>query len=67
MMLTFSQEHDMLRQSIESFVAKEINPHVERWEEEGGFPAHEIFKKMGDKGFLGATKPEAYGGMELAA
>lgn len=36
----------------------EINPHVDRWEAEGQFPAHEVFKKLGQAGFLGVTKPE---------
>lgn len=43
----------------------EINPHVDRWEAEGQFPAHEVFKKLGQAGFLGVTKPEEYGGLGL--
>ena len=39
-------------------IATEINPHVDKWEAEGQFPAHEVFKKLGDAGFLGVTKPE---------
>ncbi len=64
-MLKFTEEHQMLRKSIESFVSKEINPNVDAWEREGIFPAHELFKKMGDQGFLGITKPTEYGGMGL--
>ena len=29
------------------------------------FPAHELFKKLGDLGFLGLNKPEAFGGQGL--
>ena len=36
-----------------------------QWEEAGIFPAHEVFKKMGDLGFLGLNKPPAYGGQGL--
>ncbi|MEC9072688.1 MAG: acyl-CoA dehydrogenase family protein, partial [Myxococcota bacterium] len=43
----------------------EINPYVETWEEEGGFPAHELFKKLGDAGLLGIHRPEEYGGLGL--
>lgn len=39
-------------------IAAEINPYVDQWEEEGQFPAHEVFKKLGKVGFLGLTKPE---------
>jgi citronellyl-CoA dehydrogenase len=58
----FTEEHEMFRQSVRSFVEKEINPHVDEWEEAGIFPAHDLFKKMGDLGFLGLNYPEEYGG-----
>lgn len=61
----FTEEHEMLRQSVIDFIDQEINPHVDAWEEEGIFPAHEVFKKMGDQGFLGITKPVEYGGQGL--
>jgi citronellyl-CoA dehydrogenase len=38
---------------------------VDQWEEEGIFPAKELFKKMGSLGFLGINKPEKFGGSEL--
>lgn len=38
---------------------------MDEWEKEGIFPARELFRKMGAKGFLGITKPEAFGGMGL--
>ena len=34
-----------------------INPYVDQWEKEGNFPAHKIFKTLGDAGFLGINKP----------
>lgn len=57
--------HDELREMAQTFVAREINPHVDAWEAEGIFPAKELFKKMGDAGLLGLTKPVEYGGMGL--
>lgn len=36
----------------------EINPYVDQWEKEHRFPAHEVFKKVGNAGFLGISKPE---------
>ena len=63
--MKFTQEHDMFRQLVRRFVEEEINPHVEEWEEVGIFPAHDLFKKMGDLGMLGLTYPEEYGGQGL--
>jgi citronellyl-CoA dehydrogenase len=63
--MQFTPEHEELRRSVRRFVDQEINPHVDAWEEAGMFPAHDLFKKMGDAGFLGITKPVEYGGMGL--
>jgi len=56
----FTDEHEALRESIESFARKELAPHVEEWERDG-FP-DSVFKRMGDLGFLGIYFPEEYGG-----
>jgi citronellyl-CoA dehydrogenase len=53
------------RRSLQKFIAAEVNPHVDEWEDAGIFPAHALFKKMGDLGFLGLTKPVEYGGQAL--
>ncbi|MFL5783368.1 MAG: acyl-CoA dehydrogenase family protein [Bacteriovoracaceae bacterium] len=63
--MKFTAEHEELKKSIRNFVEKEINPHVDKWEDHPPFPAHELFKKMGKLGFLGITKPEKYGGLGL--
>ena len=63
--MKLTQEHEELRRTVERFVEQELNPHVDEWEEAGIFPAHEVFKKLGDLGLLGLTKPEAYGGAGL--
>ncbi|XP_041102698.1 probable acyl-CoA dehydrogenase 6 [Polyodon spathula] len=46
-------------------IDKEINPFVEKWEEAELFPAHRIFKILGNSGFLGVNKPTEYGGLGL--
>src|SRR5213082_2805715 len=56
----FTEEHDQLRDSISRFVAKELAPHAEEWEETT-FP-DSIFPRMGELGFLGLSYPEEYGG-----
>lgn len=38
-------------------IDQEINPYVDKWEEEGQFPAHRVFKILGNAGFLGVNKP----------
>jgi citronellyl-CoA dehydrogenase len=63
--MLFTPEHEELRRSLQKFIAAEINPYVDEWEDAGIFPAHALFKKMGDLGFLGLTKPVEYGGQGL--
>ena len=63
--MELTSEHEELRRSVIKFVDTEINPYVNEWENNEIFPAHEVFKKLGDKGFLGITKPEKYGGSGL--
>jgi citronellyl-CoA dehydrogenase len=63
--MQLTQEHEELKRTVERFVENELNPHVDEWEEAGIFPAHEVFRKLGDLGLLGLTKPEAYGGAGL--
>jgi alkylation response protein AidB-like acyl-CoA dehydrogenase len=56
----FTDEHEALRESIRSFVVRELQPHAEEWEETT-FPDW-VFTRMGELGFLGLDKPEEYGG-----
>src|SRR5262245_23969753 len=63
--MELTEEHESIRRNVEAFIDKEINPYVDEWEEAGIFPAHELFKKMGDQGYLGINKPTKYGGMGL--
>jgi len=63
--MLYTQEHQELQRSVKKFIETEINPHVDEWEDAEIFPAHELFKKMGQAGFLGINKPQAYGGMGL--
>ncbi|KAA1190526.1 acyl-CoA dehydrogenase [Pseudohalioglobus sediminis] len=63
--MQFTDQHNEIRRTVQQFVEKEVNPHVDQWEEEGIFPAHELFKKAGDLGLLGINKPAEYGGLGL--
>jgi citronellyl-CoA dehydrogenase len=63
--MEFTQEHEGIRRNVKKFIEAEINPHVDEWEKDGIFPAHELFKKMGEQGYLGINKPTKFGGMGL--
>ena len=60
----FTEEHEMFRQSLRTFLEKEAMPNIDKWEEERRTP-RDIWKKMGEMGFLGLSYPEEYGGMGL--
>jgi len=63
--MKFTNEHDQIRKTIRKIVDHDINPYVEEWEAKEQFPAHQVFKKLGDAGMLGITKDPNYGGMGL--
>ena len=61
----WTHEHEAVRRTIKRFIDEEINPHVDEWEAAEEFPAHAVFKRLGELGLLGLTKPTEYGGMAL--
>ena len=63
--MQLTQEHEEVQRTLKRFIEKEINPHVDEWEEKEIFPAHQVFKGLGDLGLLGLTKPVEYGGAGL--
>jgi len=63
--MIFTQEHNEIRRTVKNFVENEINPFVNEWEAAGTFPMRELFKKLGDLGLLGISKPVEFGGMGL--
>lgn len=60
----FSEEHEMFRKSLRDFLKREVKPNLNQWEKDGKIPK-EIWKKMGEMGFLGLSFPEKYGGSNL--
>ncbi|PHR56447.1 MAG: acyl-CoA dehydrogenase [Robiginitomaculum sp.] len=61
----YTDVHREIQRTTRKIIDKDINPYVDQWEKEEIFPAHELFKKLGNAGLLGICKPEAYGGMGL--
>lgn len=62
---SISQEHlDLIRESARDFAETHIRPNIMKWDESQEFPI-EMFKVMGEHGFLGVLVPEEYGGAGL--
>ena len=53
--MRFLESHTDIRDTVRNFVINDLNPYVDEWEEAKIFPAHDVFKKMGDLGLLGVS------------
>ena len=63
--MQLTPEHTALRDTLNRFIDTEVNPHVDVWERDEIFPAHQVFKRLGELGMLGLTKPVEDGGAGL--
>jgi acyl-CoA dehydrogenase len=63
--MIFNEEHDLFRQSVKDFIAKEISPYNQEWENQK-MVSRESWLKLGEKGFLGIQAPEQLGGMNIS-
>jgi alkylation response protein AidB-like acyl-CoA dehydrogenase len=57
----FEAEHAAYRETVRGFLAAEVTPHHEQWEQEGIVP-RELFALAARQGLLAMAVPEAYGG-----
>jgi len=57
----FDEEHDLYRDSVRRFVATEVVPHRERWEQQGKVD-RSLFLAAGKAGILGIAAPTEFGG-----
>ncbi|MDD5222830.1 MAG: acyl-CoA dehydrogenase family protein [bacterium] len=64
--IVLTEEQRMIREVVESFVRKEIEPIASRIDEEEKFPEG-IFRKMGEFGLLGVLLPKEHGGADAGA
>ncbi len=60
-----SDEHRLIRQTADEFVASEVLPVIDRLEQKDWALARALVRRCGDLGLLGTDVPEAYGGVEL--
>lgn len=60
----FTPEHEMLRQTVSRFVAEQVAPHADAWEEAGMVP-RPVLTAMGELGLLGIRFEPEYGGSGL--
>jgi acyl-CoA dehydrogenase len=57
----FEEEHEMFRDSVRSFMKNEIQPHTDKWQEQG-IVDREAYLKAGEQGLLLMWADEKYGG-----
>jgi alkylation response protein AidB-like acyl-CoA dehydrogenase len=60
----YTAEHAQFRDQVRKFLAREVTPHADRWEEDG-IVDRELWRTAGAAGLLCPTVPEAYGGLGL--
>ncbi|MGW0605165.1 acyl-CoA dehydrogenase family protein [Streptomyces sp. NPDC002644] len=57
----YEPDHEAFRETVRAFLAKEVVPHHERWEEDG-LVDREVWRAAGRQGLLGLAVDEEYGG-----
>ena len=60
----FTEEHEMLRDTLRRFIADRVLPHGHAWEKVGFVP-RDVLREMGSLGLLGMRYDPAYGGAGL--
>ncbi len=60
----FTEEQNMFREAYRKFLIKEVEPHREGWRKAGIVP-REMFKKMGEQGYLLTWADEKHGGLGI--
>ena len=58
----YNADHEAFRATIRRFVEREVEPHVNAWDEAGTFP-RELYAKAAEIGLIGLGFPEEYGGV----
>ncbi|GAA2995353.1 acyl-CoA dehydrogenase family protein [Streptosporangium longisporum] len=61
----FEEEHQLFRETVREFLAREVAPHHDRWEKDGIVP-RDVWKKAGEIGMFGFGVPEEFGGAGIS-
>ena len=61
----YTENQQMIAQTVRDFAEKHIRPYVMEWDETQYFPI-ETLKKLGELGLMGILIPEEYGGAGLS-
>jgi len=59
-------DHELLQDQVAKFIAREVEPHADKWEEQGFVP-RDVLRRMGEAGLFGLMYDSAYGGAESDA
>ena len=60
----YTEQQQMIRETVREFAKKEVLPYFKEWDETQEFP-RAVFEKLGELGLMGILIPEAYGGAGL--
>ncbi|CAI2349686.1 unnamed protein product [Caenorhabditis sp. 36 PRJEB53466] len=61
--MIYEEPHFAMQNSLNKLIKEKINPNVAQWEKSGRYPAHVVFKFLGQLGVFAANKPVEFGGM----
>src|SRR5699024_11398752 len=61
MQFSFSEEQQLLRRTVRTFVDENIQPHIAQWDREGQFDK-DIYTQLAKLGLMGVCIPTKYGG-----
>lgn len=59
----YTPEHEAFREQVRRFVAREITPYADAWDEAGAFP-RDLYRKAAEIGLLQLNFPEVHGGIK---
>ncbi|MFD0369083.1 acyl-CoA dehydrogenase family protein [Streptomyces sp. NPDC127114] len=57
----YTADHEAFRETVRTFLAKEVLPHYAQWEKDG-IVSREVWRAAGRQGLLGLAVDEEYGG-----
>jgi acyl-CoA dehydrogenase len=65
-MIYDNPDHELLRDQVAKFIAREVEPVAQAWEEQGCVP-RDVLRRMGQAGLFGLMYESAYGGADADA